>query len=106
MAIDAVTLALANQYTEDSLLGAGALKGKDGFSPLISSKETEGGTEVSITDETHTETFVIKDGIGIPTGGTAGQVLTKSGDGNYETEWKDLADGGETGTVKILKCVL
>lgn len=86
MAIDAVTLALANQYTEDSLLGAGALKGRDGFSPSVSVDETGDGSRISITDSTHTETFEIKNGKGIPPGGKDGQVLTKSGN---EAEWKD-----------------
>lgn len=89
MAIDAVTLALANQYTDESLLGGGAVKGKDGFSPTVSKKETADGTEISITDAAHTETFDIKNGIGVPKGGTEGQILTKSGNGDYETEWKD-----------------
>lgn len=86
MAIDVVTLALANQYTEDSLIGAGALKGKDGFSPSVSVAETSDGAEISITDASHTETFEIKNGKGIPDGGTDGQVLTKSGN---KAEWKD-----------------
>lgn len=86
MAIDVVTLALANQYTEESLLGAGALKGDPGFSPTVSQKIIPDGTEISITDETHTETFEIKNGKGVPDGGTDGQVLAKTKNG---TEWKD-----------------
>lgn len=34
-------------------------------------------------------------GPGVPTGGTIGQVLSKSGDSDYETEWKDV-EGGST----------
>ena len=30
----------------------------------------------------------------IPTGGTTGQVLSKTGDGDYETAWKDVESGG------------
>ena len=33
-------------------------------------------------------------GPGVPTGGTTGQVLSKSGDGDYETEWKDVESSG------------
>lgn len=89
LTVDVVTLALANQYTEESLAGAGALKGKDGFSPVIAQKKIPGGTEVSITDSSHTETFEIKDGEGVPPGGTDGQVLTKTGN---HAEWKDPKD--------------
>lgn len=42
-------------------------------------------------------------GPGVPTGGTAGQVLKKSGSGDYETNWEDpsggLPTGGTTGQV-------
>lgn len=48
-------------------------------------------------------------GEGVPTGGTAGQVLTKFGDNNYETYWADVkqvptphSDGSDMG--KALKC--
>ena len=33
-------------------------------------------------------------GPGVPTGGTTGQVLSKTGDGDYETAWKDAPSGG------------
>ena len=33
-------------------------------------------------------------GPGVPTGGTTGQVLSKTGDGDYETEWKTLESSG------------
>lgn len=36
-------------------------------------------------------------GPGVPTGGTTGQVLAKSGDGDYETEWKNVESGGSQG---------
>lgn len=32
-------------------------------------------------------------GPGVPTGGTTGQVLSKTGDGDYETAWKDIESG-------------
>lgn len=31
-----------------------------------------------------------KDGVGVPSGGTAGQVLAKKSDDDYDTEWIDL----------------
>lgn len=82
-------LALGKTYTKQSLEGAGALRGEAGFSPIVETTQVSDGTEVSITDKTHTETFVIKDGEGIPEGGEDGQVLTKSG---YHAEWKDPQD--------------
>ena len=80
------SLTLGKIYTKKSLEGAGALKGEPGFSPIISTKEIDSGTKVSITDSTHTETFEIKNGEGIPDGGTDGQILTKNGN---KSEWKD-----------------
>lgn len=100
MAIDVVTLALANQYTEESLLGAGALKGDPGFSPTVSKKIIPDGTEISITDKTHTETFEVKNGKGIPEGGTNGQVLTKTQNG---VEWKDAQ---EVSFPNFIQCIL
>lgn len=100
MAIDVVTLALANRYTEESLLGAGALKGEPGFSPVVSANKTDYGTEVSITDSTHTETFEVKNGKGVPEGGKDGQVLTKAGD---KEEWKDPE---EVSFPDFIQCVL
>lgn len=64
MGIDIRTLALSKRHTEESLQGAGAVKGKDGFSPTVSTRRIDGGIEIAIQDSTHTETFVIKDGIG------------------------------------------
>lgn len=54
--------ALSKKYTKDTAQGMGAVKGKDGFSPIVSTKQVENGTEVSITDATHTETFIVNDG--------------------------------------------
>jgi len=33
-------------------------------------------------------------GVGVPTGGDPGNVLLKSGYGNYESEWSAVVDGG------------
>lgn len=82
-------IALSKTYTKQSLEGAGALKGEAGFSPIVSTKKVSDGTEISIEDKTHTETFVVKDGEGIPEGGTDGQVLTIS---ENQVGWKDPQD--------------
>ena len=41
-------------------------------------------------------------GPGVPTGGTAGQVLSKTGDGDYETAWKDATGGTSLNNFKEL----
>lgn len=46
------------------------------------------------------------DGVGVPTGGTAGQVLTKYGDSDNETYWADVLQvptGGSSAVGKFLK---
>ena len=40
-------------------------------------------------------------GPGVPTGGVIGQVLSKIGDGDYETGWKDVESGGSGITVLV-----
>lgn len=94
------SIALSRTYIKKSLEGAGALKGEPGFSPVVSQKDTPDGTEVSITDAAHTETFEIKNGKGIPDGGADGQVLTKTENG---TEWKDP---GEVSFPNFIQCIL
>lgn len=41
-------------------------------------------------------------GVGVPTGGTAGQVLAKKSGTNYDTEWVDQSGGGSTGGVMVV----
>lgn len=43
-------------------------------------------------------------GVGVPAGGTAGQVLVKSGAGDYETEWQD-PQGGSGGGISLVASV-
>lgn len=38
-------------------------------------------------------------GVGVPTGGTTGQVLVKKSNSNYDTEWKDASGGSSTSNV-------
>ena len=63
MGINYETLAAANKYTEDTIIGQGAIKGDKG-----------------------------DPGEGVPTGGTTGQVLIKSSDADYDTEWGSIED--------------
>ena len=41
------------------------------------------------------------DGIGVPPGGTEGQVLAKADDDDYDTEWVDAPTGGGGGSVVV-----
>lgn len=83
--------------------------GRDGYSPAVTITDITGGHRLTITDETHPlgQNFDIMNGIdgqdgspgqegpqgpagvGIPTGGTVGQILKKAGAGDYLTEWAD-----------------
>ena len=42
-------------------------------------------------------------GVGVPTGGTTGQVLAKNSATNYDTEWVDQTGGGGGGEVAIVE---
>lgn len=64
MGIEYETLAAANKYTEDTIIGQGAIKGDKG----------DPGPKGD-------------PGEGVAAGGTTGQVLIKSSDADYETEW-------------------
>lgn len=103
--------------------------GADGVSPTVSTSSITGGTQVTITDKTGNHTFNVMDGekgatgatgatgakgdkgdqgnagVGVPGGGTAGQVLKKSSATNYDTEWADagtsLPSGGTAGQTLI-----
>ena len=43
-----------------------------------------------------------QDGQGVPTGGTAGQVLKKKSDTDFDTEWGDAPSGGSGGGVEVV----
>ena len=40
-----------------------------------------------------------KDGVGVPTGGTTGQILVKKSNEDYDTEWQDNGGGGGGGSL-------
>ena len=73
--------------------GQDGAPGQDGVSPDITVTDITGGHRVTITDAQETETFDVMDGadgdpgVGVPAGGTAGQVLSKASDTSYDTEW-------------------
>ena len=80
----------------DSLIGADGADGVDGKSAYeIWIDEGNVGTEQDFLDS-----LVGADGEGVPPGGTTGQVLKKSSDTDFDTEWGDPASGG--GCLQVL----
>ncbi len=88
----------------DPVLNFTIPRGAGGFSPIATVEQISGGARITITDESGMTTQDImngqdgadgQDGAGIPSGGTAGQVLAKTEDG---TGWVDPA-GGDVQTV-------
>lgn len=78
--------------------GQDGADGADGVSPTVTIGTITGGHSVTITDADHPtgQTFNVmdgEDGVGIPTGGTTGQVLKKKSGTNYDTEWGDDSAG-------------
>lgn len=73
--------------------------GADGYSPSAHVTQTANGAEISITDKTGTTTATVANGakgdagVGIPTGGTDGQILVKDGNTDYAMKWVDREQG-------------
>jgi len=75
-------------------------------SPRAEITRTESGVDITITDVDGTHTASLYDGqtgpqgpkgepgVGIPTGGTAGQVLAKASGTDYDTKWVNQSGGG------------
>lgn len=88
--------------------GADGQDGADGFSPTASVSKTGSTATITITDASGTTTAQVsdgangqdgtdgQDGVGVPAGGTAGQVLAKASGTDYDTEWTTPAPGGVT----------
>lgn len=90
----------AYMYYENAWVNIGAIgkgeQGEPGFSPVVTVSPITGGHQISITDAEDTETFNVmdgvdgapgQDGVGVPSGGTTGQVLKKASGTDYDTEW-------------------
>lgn len=89
--------------------GAPGQDGADGLTPVITITEITGGHRVTVTIGTESEYFDVLDGeqgeqgpagedgapgIGVPAGGSQGQVLKKKTGADYATEWADESGGG------------
>ena len=97
--------------------GTNGQDGADGVSPAVTIASITGGHSVTITDADHPagQTFNVMDGedgqdgqdgqdgapgVGVPSGGTAGQVLKKKSGTDYDTEWANESGGGG-GTTEV-----
>ena len=94
-------------WVDLGIVGRGE-QGEPGFSPVVTVSPITGGHQISITDAENTETFNVMDGadgqdgadgVGVPSGGTTGQVLKKASGTNYDTEW---GSAGEPATANPL----
>lgn len=83
--------------------GVAGQDGDDGFSPIVTVTDHATYHHIEIQDAVHTEQFDVYDGAdgqqgpagqGVPTGGTAGQVLAKVDGTDYNTEWVTPSGGG------------
>lgn len=82
--------------------GSDGADGTDGVSPAVTIAAITGGHTVTITDADHPsgQSFNVMDGAagaagqGVPTGGTAGQVLAKVDGTDYNTQWVTPSSGG------------
>ena len=93
--------------------GSAGPSGADGVSPAVTITSITGGHEVKITDKDHPtgQTFNVMDGSdgatgpagpGVPSGGTAGQVLSKVDGTDFNTAWTTPSSGGGT-TIPFIK---
>lgn len=94
---------------QDGAPGAPGQDGQDGVSPTITVTDIEGGHRVTITDADGPHSIDVlngEDGQGIPTGGTAGQVLEKTSGADYAVSWADknpvVQVSGTTPTINAL----
>jgi len=96
----------------DGADGAPGRDGADGLTPTISIDAITGGHRVTVTIGTSSDYFDVMDGVdgqdgkdgkdgtdgapgvGVPEGGTTGQVLKKKSATNFDTEWADESGGG------------
>lgn len=92
--------------------------GHDGVSPTATVTQTATGATITVTDAEGTTTAEISNGqdgapgtpgapgVGVPSGGTTGQVLKKASETDYDTEWADanpvVQVSGTTPTITAL----
>jgi hypothetical protein len=94
--------------------GQDGADGQDGVSPEVTVTQITGGHTVTITDADHPagQSFNVMDGVdgqdgqdgapgvGVPSGGTTGQVLAKASGTDYDTEWVNASGGSGGHTIQ------
>ena len=91
---------------QDGAPGQPGTPGTDGVSPTVTVTDITGGHRITITDADGAHSFDVmdgadgEDGVGIPTGGTTGQVLSKASGTDYDTEWT-TPSGGDVTDVQV-----
>ena len=88
-----ITLTDGTSYTTPSIRGE---KGDTGRAPQITASKTGNTTTIYADGVAIGAVQDGEDGIGVPTGGTAGQVLTKKSATDGDTEWQDASGGTVT----------
>ena len=100
----------------DGADGQNGSPGADGYSPTASVSKSGSTATITITDKAGTTTATVSDGtngingqdgapgVGVPAGGTTGQVLAKKSGTDYDTEWQTPSGGGggETETWRLI----
>lgn len=80
----------------DGIDGQNGTNGVDGYSPTATVTKSGNTATITITDKNGTTTTTVSDGtngtngqngVGVPTGGTQGQILAKATGTDYDTEW-------------------
>lgn len=110
--MDVVTLQLAKKYTADTMAGAGAIKGDKGDpgpqgpagppgpagDPGPKGQKGDTGAQGPKGDPGE-QGPQGNPGLGLPPGGTPGQMLVKASDANFDTAWSDPPSGGGGGGI-------
>lgn len=114
-----ITFTDGTEYTTPSIRGAQGeqgiqgIQGEQGAQGIQGAKgetgETGNGIASAVLNSDYTLTLTFTDGtsyttpsirgangVGVPTGGTTGQVMTKSSDTDYDTEWTTPSGGAST----------
>lgn len=82
--LDASDIVVSNGESLNELYQSGALRGADGRDGVDGRNGTNGTNGQDGQDG--------QDGVGVPAGGTTGQVLVKRSNADYDTQWVDPTD--------------
>lgn len=81
-------------YFSDNTTGSFVVSNGQGIQSIAKTGSSGNVDTYTITyGNNQTSTFTVTNGQGVPAGGTEGQALVKSGNADYDTEWKTIRDG-------------